>query len=309
MSDAPAAGTVQRMRRAYWRARTYRARHRHPSKPKVAYQRGWNPSGQREPSFRSPISQACTYRQTRAPEYARWCERLHQPHLVHRKQWEWCFILQALEAAGMIEPGRRGLGFGVGTEPLVPYLAAAGCEIVATDLRGDAAEAQRWVESGQHASAVATLNRDGLCPDETFARNVTFRPVDMNAVPADLEGFDFSWSSCALEHLGDLEAGTDFFVRQIDCLRPGGIGVHTTEFNVSSDRPTVERGHTVFYRREDLEALVARVRQRGHEIDITFALGRTRKDRHVDVPPWTNTHLKTWTDGLVATSFGLIVRK
>ena len=59
---------------------------------------------------------------------------LRVPMLCHRKQWEWCYIAQVLACAGMNQPGRRGLGFGVGTEPIVAYLASTGSAIVATDL-------------------------------------------------------------------------------------------------------------------------------------------------------------------------------
>ena len=37
-----------------------------------------------------------------------------------------------------------------------------------------------------------------------------YREVDMRAIPTDLRGFDFAWSSCALEHLGSLGAGMAF---------------------------------------------------------------------------------------------------
>ena len=181
------------------------------------------------------------------------------PHLCHRKQWEWCYIAQVLALAGMNRPGRRGLGFGVGTEPIVAYLASKGSTIVATDLATSASASKRWAATGQHAGAVDELNRNGLCPDEQFRELVTFRPVDMNHVPDDLRDFDFTWSSCALEHLGDLGAGIEFFLRQIDCLRPGGIGVHTTEYNVSSNSATVSKGHTVLYRRRDIEELAREI--------------------------------------------------
>ena len=275
----------------------------------LAYDESWEASGERAPSFAAPISQACSYAQIGDPAYARWCETLAMPHLCHRKQWEWCYIAQALACAGLNEPGRRGLGFGVGTEPIVAYLASKGAAIVATDLAADASAAQRWAETGQHAAAIDELNRDGLCPEEQFCELVTFRPVDMNRVPDDLVDFDFSWSSCALEHLGDLDAGIDFFLRQIDCLRPGGVGVHTTEYNVSSNSATVSKGHTVLYRRRDIEALAREVARRGHSIDVTFGLGGAPEDRHIDREPYSNTHLKIESGGHVVTSFGLIVTK
>jgi hypothetical protein len=275
----------------------------------LTYDPRWEPVGERTPSFAAPISQPCTYAQTADPAYARWCAILGRPGWCHRKQWEWCYIAQVLACADMDRPGRRGLGFGVGTEPIVAYLASKGAGIVATDLADGAAAAQRWAETDQHASAVDELNRDGLCPDDAFRDLVTFRPVDMNAVPDDLVDFDFTWSSCALEHLGDLKRGTDFFLRQIDCLKPGGIGVHTTEYNVSSDSATVSRGHTVLYRRRDIEALAREVTRRGHAIDVTFGLGDAPQDRHIDRKPWSNTHLKIESDGYVVTSFGLVVTK
>jgi SAM-dependent methyltransferase len=275
----------------------------------IAYNSAWEPVGEPEPVFTHPISQACTYGQISDPEYARWCERFHVPHLCHRKQWEWCYIAQALTDAGVVAPGSRGLGFGVGTEPLVAYLASQGVAVTATDLAASDFGAQRWAETGQHASAVAQLNADGLCPQDEFDALVAFRPVDMNAIPDDLRDFDFTWSSCAFEHLGDLDAGVAFFLQQIDCLRPGGVGVHTTEYNVSSNSKTVDRGHTVFYRRRDIEALVHEVAARGHAITATFALGDAPEDRHVDRGPWSNTHLKIQSEGYVITSFGLVVRK
>ncbi len=38
-------------------------------------------------------------------------------------------------------------------------------------------------------------------------QRVQYRYVDMSEIPDDLTGFDFTWSSCAFEHLGDLAAG------------------------------------------------------------------------------------------------------
>jgi Methyltransferase domain len=273
------------------------------------YDRRWEPSEEPLPRFPGVISQACTAAQIASPEYARWCARFGERVLVHRKQWEWCYILQALAEAGVLRAGARGLGFGVGTEPLAAVIAAHGCEVVATDLPPSANSASSWIESGQHAATQQDLNAGRWCPPEEFARRVEFRHVDMNAVPDDLTGFDFTWSSCALEHLGDLDAGIAFFHRQLACLRPGGVGVHTTEYNVSSNDATLRRGHTVLYRRRDIEGLAAAMTAAGHDMPVSFGLGDQPEDRHVDAPPWTNTHLKVAERGHVLTSFGLRVRR
>jgi hypothetical protein len=266
-------------------------------------------SYRRRPSFAHPISQPCTYEQVLTPEYAAWCSSMSLPPLRHRKLWEWCYILQTLEVSGMARGGRHGLGFGVGTEPITAMLAARGCTLVATDLPEDAPRADEWQMTDQHAERLADLNGDGHCPDDAFAQRVSFRPVDMNAIPSDLRGFDFTWSSCAFEHLGSHEAGIAFIENQLACLKPGGIGVHTTEFAVENDLPTLDSGHTVLYRRRELEALTHRVRAAGHHMRITFALGNAPQDLHVDKRPYSDIHIRTETYDHVHTSFGIVVRK
>ena len=265
-------------------------------------------------------SQLCSAESLRSPALAGWARRLRpmwapddadrRQVMLHRKMWEWLFIAEALHERGMLGPGRSGLGFGVGQEPLVALFAAEGCDVVATDQPHELAVASGWTESHvEWAGDIESLPTYGLCPDEAFARRVRFRPVDMNALPADLRGFDFTWSSCALEHLGTLVAGMDFVVAQMACLRPGGVAVHTTEYLVSSGERTVEQGGTVLYRRRDIEELVARLRAAGHAIDVDFTEGTTPEDLHVDAPPYSDVHLRTRLGEFVTTSLALVVTK
>lgn len=263
----------------------------------------------RVPSMRRVISQACTAKQVLSPTYLAWAEALNDRPLTNRKQWEWHYILQGLTQSGVVRPGSRGLGFGVGTEPITPYLASKGCTIVATDLVEEEASSKGWVATGQHAQGLEQLNRNDICSLEQLERLVTFRHQDMRNIDPDLRGFDFTWSSCALEHLGDLEAGMTFVEEQMHCLRPGGVGVHTTEYNVYSNDDTLTEGHTVVYRRRDIEELVRRLRRQGHKIRATFYLGVTELDQHVDKPPFTDDHLRVEVEGHVVTSYGLLVKK
>ena len=265
-------------------------------------------------------SQLCSAESLRSPELRAWADRLRpmwasgdedgRDVMLHRKMWEWLFIAEALRERGLLAQGRTGLGFGVGQEPLVALFAAEGCDLVATDQPHEAAVASGWTDSEiEWAGGLEHLNTHGLCPDELFARQVGFRPVDMNAIPDDLRGFDFTWSSCALEHLGTLGAGADFVMASMECLRPGGVAVHTTEYLVGSNDETVEAGGTVFYRRRDIEALVDRLRRAGHAIDIDFSLGSTPEDLHVDVPPYTDVHLRTRLGVYETTSLALVITK
>jgi hypothetical protein len=53
-----------------------------------------------------------------------------------------------------------------------------------------------------------------------------------------------------------------------------------------------------------------RPRRRGNIIDgIDFDQGDRPADRHVDVPPWSGTHLKLQIDRYVTTSIALIITK
>lgn len=266
------------------------------------------------------VSQVCRYESLSSLELRKWSDRLRpawdpdgvdpRPVMVHRKMWEWLFICEALAERGMLEPGRRGCGFGVGREPLVALFASMGCRLVATDLEPERAQAAGWADSGtEYAGDIAHLNDYKLCDPQVFLERVSYRYVDMTRIPADLVGFDFTWSSCALEHLGNLEAGAEFVVAQMKCLAPGGVGVHTTELNVSSDERTVESGGTVLYRRRDIEELATRLRGLGYGITLDLSEGDSPADRHVDLPPYSDTHLRTRLGEHATTSVGLIIEK
>lgn len=261
-----------------------------------------------EPSLSRPVSQACTAVQFDEPAYAGWCAAIGEPPRLHRKQWEFCYILQALETRGMLGPGRRGLGFGVGHEPLVAAMAARGCEITATDLPADAARAAFWIDTDQHASGLAGLNDRRLCPPDEFARRVRWEPADMRAVPGHLTGYDFTWSACAFEHLGSLGAGIDFVLASLACLKPGGVAVHTTEYSIHDRWRTRAHGATVVYRRRDLEALFVRAAATGFTTTANWSAGTQPLDAHVDLPPYSpDRHLKLAYRGLTITSFGLVL--
>lgn len=278
------------------------------AKPVIpAWAREWA-TDNRQPTLSDPVSQLCTHNQFSEPEFARWCAEMKQDFLTHRKFWEFAFILQVLDREGMLRPGRKGLGFGTGREPLPAVMAQRGVEVLATDLDTRKAAALGWVKGKQHASALEDLNRLGICDPDAFRQRVRFAFSDMNAIPAEYRDFDFCWSACALEHLGSLDAGLAFVENSLRCLRPGGVAIHTTEYNCLSDDRTVKRGSTVVYRMQDFVRLGERLRERGHRIEFNFHQGDGEVDRHVDVPPYAQEpHLKLRLMRYVCTSIGLIV--
>ena len=268
------------------------------------------PEYEGEPSLTCPVSQACTQSQIAEPAYAYWCRQICEEPRAHRKQWEFCFILQALATRGLLAPDFRGLGFGVGEEPLSALFARHGVQVTATDLDSARAAEAGWTQTAQHARALADLNQRGICPPERFADLVSFRAADMNAIPATLKDYDFVWSACALEHLGSIKAGGDFILKSLRTLKPGGVAVHTTEYNINNVGDTLDCASTVLFRRRDLERIIQKAIRQGFRCQLNWSVGREELDFHVDVAPYSSDkHLKLRVGSYVTTSFGLIIEK
>ena len=227
---------------------------------------------------------------------------------IHRKYWEFCAIGHALEERGFLQPGKRGLCFGAGREFLPSAFAALGCEILATDR----AQQQHW--EGQHARARADLFYESIVSRDVFDRQVKFQTADMRNIQGIApDSYDFLWSSCAFEHLGSLHAGMNFVVNAMQYLRAGGIAVHTTEFNLSSNKKTTARGDNVLYRRRDIEELDRRLRTIRCGLEpFDFFAGCHPFDLDYESSPFfpnEKPHIKLALDGFVCTSILLIAHK
>ncbi len=253
-----------------------------------------------------------------------WLSELKVPLMFHRKLWEYVFLLQALWEAGMLEPGRRGLGFGCGREPLPSYFASRNLEICVTDLAPEEIVGRGWQETAQHTATLDVAFHPHLVSREVFDRQVRLEYVDMNAIPDHLREFDFAWSICALEHLGSIEKGIAFIENSLATVRSGGVVVHTTEFNFTRDDETIDNWITVLFQRGHFQTLAGRLQDKGHHVaPLDFHVGDDPMDHFIDLPPfrddWSsgmkefwggNTpHLKLNVDGFPTTCFGLIVTK
>ena len=263
-----------------------------------------------EPTLEHPVSQLVTASQMRSETYRAWCREMRLEPRMHRKTWEFAYILQVLDIAGVVRPGSRGLGFGVGLEPIPAVLAARGCEVTVTDLPPEEARGLGWAAMSERGPA--ELNQDGICPADEFARRVRWQPVDMNAIPGELRSgeFDFVWSSCALEHLGSIALGQAFILNSLECLKPTGVAVHTTEFNLSSDVVTADATPIVLFRRRDILKTLESCRARGWASVFNPSSGHDRIDSSFDLPPYAGfVHLKLMLGHYVSTSVGLALRR
>jgi SAM-dependent methyltransferase len=252
----------------------------------------------------------CTQAQLESPSFRIWTERLHTQHRLHRKLWELCYISQALYERNKLHKGSAGLGFAVGQEPLSALFAAYGCNILATDLDTQQATKAGWVETNQHAESLSQLNQLGICPENAFSQLVKFKFVDMRLLPDDLGSYDFIWSCCSLEHLGTIGRGVRFIEDSLKHLRPGGVAVHTMEYNTSSNWLTVNAGPCVLFRKRDIQSIAKSLTSSGCKISLDFRGGDLPADRYVDKPPYAGaTHLKLRLGIFTVTSFGLIIEK
>lgn len=258
------------------------------------------------PTLQRPVSQICTASQFAEDDFVRLMGLINQQPRLHRKQWEYAYVLRVLEQHDLLRAGRTVLGFGCGGEPMPAVMAAAGLRVTATEHADFRAHA-----NSQEPQSVMDVFYGGVCSEEVFRQQVAFRPVDMRQLPDDLVQFDALWACSALEELGSIGAGIDVVLASLRCLRRGGIGVFTTQFNVGSDSATIERADLSVWRRLDLLDLQARLAEAGHEmLPLSLTPGKMAEDAVIDSPPYTNpVHLKMALDGHVLTSVGFAVRK
>lgn len=245
------------------------------------------------PSLARPASQLCTRSQYDEPHYRSACRLLRELPTMRRRQWEYVYILRCLEVAGMLQAGRRGLGFGCDADPLVAVLASQGCDVVATDR--------------DIALAGNRLNGRGVCGPDEFRARVTLRRADMQAIPDDLRDFDFVWSCGGAERQESCHAALGFLARSMRCLRPGGLAVHTTSFNLSSNGQTLESPELCVLRRRDVEQLVRDLARDGDRVwPLDLNPGDEPADRFVDTPPYRGEpHLRVRHGRFVVTSLGV----
>jgi FkbM family methyltransferase len=264
------------------------------------------------PTLRDPVSQLCTESQLREPVYGAWCQELAEPVRFHRKLWEYAYILQVLAVHRLLASGRRGLGFGCGRQPLTAVMATHGCEIVATDSGiANTGPIDGVPPARTVGETIEDLDVPGLCDPELFRRRVTRRTVEMNRESPDLETFDFVFSTSVLARQGSIRRGTEFALGAMRFLKPGGLAVYITEFNLSSNYTTFETRDSAIFRRYDIDALIADMARAGHTVEpLNLNAGTGPVDRYVDLPPYRpEPHLRLRVGRYVTTSLGLIVRK
>lgn len=242
-----------------------------------------------------------------------WMSLLRDPPRLHSKQFQNFAILEAAAAAlrnGSVSP--RAIGFGVGVEQIPAALGKLGFSVVATDfLDGEIAE--EWKNTGQLLERVEDLNSRGILSKEDFESKIIFKNLDMNEIPKEFQGsFDFTWSSCALGHIGGYENGLNFILQSVNLLKPGGLALHTTELDVSNEPDNVAYPNLSLYRLHDLRRVIEILREEGYKVSSLNVPSKWsgRAERFINTEPWGDRpHLRISVFGREVLSVVLRIEK
>ncbi|WP_422137498.1 methyltransferase domain-containing protein [Endozoicomonas sp. ALC020] len=272
-----------------------------------------------EPRKHNLTSKLTTQTDVESTWFKYWCNELKIAPFYHRKLWEFAFVLQALFEHEVLLSGNKCMGFGCGAEPLVSYFASKNLFVMATDLDERSSKKKGWISTNQYLSNKEQGFKEELVDIDLYNKNVEYNNVDMNDIPDSFTGYDFCWSICALEHLGSINNGLEFIKNSLNVLKPGGIAIHTTEYNYTSDHETIDNWPTVLFRKCDMKKLSKDLSKHKHHLyDIDFSIGDMILDKFIDIPPYSSkayssikqtAHLKLTIDGFPCTCIGIIVKK
>lgn len=234
----------------------------------------------------------------------------------HRKAWEYLYILQQFRDYEFSIPTRLWnidcIGFGCGNE-LIPYMLASDVatrKVVVTDAP---INKRCWVDSNQYLPDLHTLRANAPVQlGELDKSKLEYRFQDMNDLHLQGSYFNFIWSASSLEHLGSIDAAIEFLISSSERLQWGGVAVHCTEYNVSSNTKTKLTGDSIYFREQDLERLRDRLSERGFELSPIDLHDRIHPfNSYIDRPPYNEhpSHMKLLFDGYVITSVGFCIRR
>lgn len=217
-----------------------------------------------EPRVGKLISKVATQKDLESDWARFWIKELSLEFAYNRKLWEYSFLLQALYSAGLLQADKRGIGFGCGLEPIPSYLTSKGCYIVASDKPDDACDGNTWRQVHAYSKSLESLHWKTIVDRDVFMEKCELQYIDMNNIFKELYGqFDFCWSICACEHLGGVKAGLNFIHNSLKVLKPGGVSVHTTEFDYMNTPGDFDTPTLCFFKREHFEKLTEEIKVEG----------------------------------------------
>lgn len=236
-------------------------------------------AGGTRPTFPNLQSQAVTAAQCETPEYLALARQImgREDDLAglryNRKVWEYAYIAQAVDEAGLLTAGSRAVGFDVGSEPLPAFFAAHGVDVVATDRIPDGVGTFDVVWS---SSVVAHLGSPERGLDFVLESCRLLKPGGVAVHTLELELTNQpetrDYGHCAVHRLEDL-AALEVRLAEVGC---------TATFNFGISMDTFE------------------------DRWISLAL---HPDHGPRLPDPDGVHLKLVVGESVSTSFGILIRR
>ena len=157
----------------------------------------------------------------------------------HRKQWEFAMIFLALRRLGYLNEYSTGLSMGGGNERVLYSVARYVKKLFVTDLYSDATG---WdcARTDDPNDFIRTSK-----PFEVDDSKIEALRMDMRDLQFEDNTFDFCYSSCAIEHIGDYDDFIKHFNEVNRCLKDGGVYVLTTEFQFG-DKTIKDENNYIF---------------------------------------------------------------
>jgi SAM-dependent methyltransferase len=148
---------------------------------------------------------------------------LKEPARFHRKQWEFAMIFLTLKKNGLLNNKRVGLSLGGGNERVLYSIASHIKKLFVTDLYD---ENTSW-------DCARTTDPDEFIksskPFQVDDEKLRAMRMDMRFLEFEDNKFDFCYSSCAIEHIGDYQDFLQHLNEVNRVLKQGGVYIFTTE--------------------------------------------------------------------------------
>ena len=176
-------------------------------------------------------------------------EELQEPARFHRKQWEFAIIFLALKKYGMLKPDKLGLSLGGGNERVLYSIAKHIRQLTVTDLYDQNTD---WDCARTDDPNLFIIQSKPFPVEDEKIRALR---MDMRQLDFDDQSFDFCYSSCAIEHIGDYSDFLQHLNEAYRVLKEDGVYVFTTEFHFGDE--TIQDSHNFIFSGNYLNGLVA----------------------------------------------------
>ncbi|RMF58202.1 MAG: class I SAM-dependent methyltransferase [Calditrichaeota bacterium] len=195
------------------------------------------------------LSKICDVADWFDPELIRVIEQeLQEPARFHRKQWEFAMIFHTLEKLGYLHGSSTGLSMGGGNERVLYSIAKHIKKLVVTDL---------YEENTTWDTARTNDPTDFILSSKPFPldnKKLEVQRMDMRHLEFGDQEFDFCYSSCAFEHIGEYQDFLQHLHEVYRVLVEGGVYVFTTEFHFGEE--TIQDDHNYIFSADYLRQLL-----------------------------------------------------